>query len=74
MIKKILLVCLTLPVFSAFAQKRIDSLQVDSLRDMEIQLQGLSQEFVNSPDERTRVSSAYYFVKTMARAMRTSTP
>lgn len=71
MIKKILLVCLTLPVFSAFAQKRIDSLQVDSLRDMEIQLQGLSQEFVNSPDERTRVSSAYYFVKTMARAMRT---
>lgn len=70
--KRILLfVCLACALVELKAQQyRADSLQLDSLRDIEIQLQGLSFEFVNSPDERTRISSGFYFVKNMAKALR----
>lgn len=43
---------------------------VDSLTTLEIQLQGLSFEFINSKDERTRVSSAYHFVKTLVKTLK----
>jgi len=68
----LLFACLALTLTAVKAQKtaRMDSLQMDSLRDIEIQLQALSSEFVNSPDERTRISSAYYFVKNLAKALR----
>lgn len=51
-------------------QRGSDSLLVDSLQDYEVVLSGLASEFVNSPDERTRVSSAYYFVKYMVKALK----
>lgn len=42
----------------------------DTLLTYELQLQGQSAEFINSDDERTRVSSAYHFVKTLVKALK----
>jgi hypothetical protein len=57
---------------SLFAQQtNTDSIDIaDSLTTLEIQLQGLSFELINSNDERTRVSSAYHFVKTFVKTLR----
>ena len=66
-------ICLT---FTVFAQDKranlhkLDSLALDSLNDIEIRLEGLGKTMITSPDEQSRLTSAYYFVKTFIRALR----
>lgn len=50
--------------------KRIDSLSLDSLNDIEIRLEGLGRTMIVSTDEKERITSAFHFVKTFIRALR----
>lgn len=52
--------------------KRIDSLSLDSLNDIEIRLEGLGKSMIVSTDEKERLTSAFHFVKTFIRALRIS--
>lgn len=49
---------------------RIDSMYYDSIRNMEYQLEGLSYNIINSPDLQERITSCYYFVQTLKKALR----
>jgi hypothetical protein len=49
---------------------RIDSLQLDSLHDLEIRLEALGKRMVTSLDEEERLTSGYHFIKTFIRALR----
>lgn len=69
--KKLAFGCLLLvSAFFANAQKNeIDSLTLDSLKDMELRLDGLGETMITSTDEQARLSSGYHFVKNMVRAL-----
>lgn len=47
----------------------MDSVYRDSIRNMEYQLEGLSHRFINSPDIQERITSCYYFIKTLKKAL-----
>lgn len=49
---------------------KLDSLALDSLNDIEIRLEGLGKTMITSPDEQSRLTSAFYFVKTFVRALK----
>jgi hypothetical protein len=66
---KIFLFAFLLHAVAANAQK-IDSLSLDSLRDYEIRLGGLSYNMVRSFDEETRITSGKNFIRQMARALK----
>ncbi len=46
-----------------------DSLTIDSIRNIEYQLEGLSYNIINGEDQSTRVTSCYYFIKTLKTAL-----
>ncbi|MES2654597.1 MAG: hypothetical protein V4620_03355 [Bacteroidota bacterium] len=50
--------------------QKIDSLTLDTLKDAELRLVGLSQEMVTSFDETTRITCGTNFIKTLARTLR----
>lgn len=66
---KLILIAFLLSTIFANAQK-IDSLSLDTLRDYEIRLGGLSYNMVRSFDEDTRITSGKNFIRQMARALR----
>lgn len=72
----LILLALTCKLTSVNAQskydyiKRIDSLSLDSLNDIEIRLEGLGKTMIVSLDEKERLTSAFHFVKTFIRALR----
>lgn len=49
---------------------RIDTLNLDSLHDLEIRLEALGQHMITSRDEQERITSSYHFVKAFIRALR----
>lgn len=48
----------------------IDSVNYDSIRNIEYQLEGLSFNIINSPDLQERITSCYYFVQTLKKALK----
>lgn len=46
-----------------------DSLYYDSIRNIEYQLEGLSYNIINGEDKATRITSCYYFVNTLKKAL-----
>ena len=59
---------------SGFAQKKkeayTDSLYVDSIRNIEYQLEGLSYRIINGADKVERITSCYYFIQTLKKALK----
>jgi len=59
---------------SGFAQKKkeayMDSLYVDSIRNIEYQLEGLSYRIINGADKVERITSCYYFIQTLKKALK----
>jgi hypothetical protein len=41
----------------------------DSIRDIEYQLEGLSHRIINGADENERITSCYYFIQTLKKAL-----
>lgn len=57
--------------FTSFINgQTLDSLTMDSLRNFEIRMSGLSQNMVRSYDEDTRLTSGKQFIRHMARALK----
>jgi hypothetical protein len=48
---------------------KIDSVNFKQIRDIEYQLEGLSHNIINSPDLQERITSCYYFVQTLKKAL-----
>lgn len=53
---------------SAFAVQK-DTTYADSIRNIEYQLEGLSHNIINSRDLNERITSCYYFVQTLKKAL-----
>jgi hypothetical protein len=73
----IFLILGSLSILNVKAQKlstgsvnRIDSLNLDSLNDLEIRLEALGKLMITSTDEQERLTSAYHFVKNFVKALR----
>ncbi len=73
----IFLILGSLSILTVKAQKlstgsvnRIDSLNLDSLNDLEIRLEALGKLMITSTDEQERLTSAYHFVKNFVKALR----
>lgn len=58
---------------SLYAQRgesaRLDSVYTDSIRNIEYQLEGLSYNIINGADENERITSCYYFIQTLKKAL-----
>ncbi len=67
--KTILIFMLLFAAICCKAQEK-GQVQFDSLADAEIQLEGLSQTFVNDKNENVRLTTTYFFVKTLIRAIK----
>ncbi len=46
-----------------------DSLYTDSIRNIEYQLEGLSYNIINGEDKAMRITSCYYFINTLKKAL-----
>ncbi len=73
----IFLILGSLSILNVKAQKlstgsvnRIDSLNLDTLNDLEIRLEALGKLMITSTDEQERLTSAYHFVKNFVKALR----
>lgn len=51
----------------------LDSLYKDSIRNYEYQLEGLSNNIINGADENERITSCYYFIQTLKKALKVPT-
>ncbi len=51
--------------------QQIDSIAVDTLKDAELRLSDLGDRMINSPKEDDRFMSAYIFLRTMSRTLKT---
>ena len=62
---------LLLLLFSGINTKaaKTDSLYYDSIRNIEYQLEGLSYNIINGEDKATRITSCYYFINTLKKAL-----
>ncbi|MBO6515770.1 MAG: hypothetical protein JJ975_04385 [Bacteroidia bacterium] len=58
---------------SAEANKDKDTTYVDSIRNIEYQLEGLSHNIINGADVNERITSCYYFVQTLKKALQVPT-
>ncbi len=69
--RKVWLVALICTLCSVRSQAAtaIDSVYHDSIRNIEYQLEGLSYRIINSPDLEERITSCYYFVQTLKKAL-----
>ena len=60
---------LFLSTFSSFGQRlkvgKSDSTYIDSIRNYEYQLEGLSYNIINGSDKVERITSCYYFIETL---------
>ncbi len=55
----------------AFGQRsKPDTTYFDSIRNMEYQLEGLSYNIINSEDENERITSCFYFIQTLKKALK----
>lgn len=67
--RKWLAIFALLGISSLKANAQMDSVYYDSIRNIEYQLEGLSYRIINSPDLNERVTSCYYFIKTLKKAL-----
>jgi len=67
--KKLIIIVFAIMANTCFAQK-IKPLQLDSLKDSEVRLSGLSEQMVRSTDEMTRIVSGKNFIRQMARTLK----
>ncbi|MBI1305731.1 MAG: hypothetical protein GC181_03845 [Bacteroidetes bacterium] len=51
------------------AKHEIDSVYLDSLKNIEFQLEGLSFNIINGQDQAERVTSCYYFIQKLKKAL-----
>lgn len=51
------------------ADNQKDSIYRDSIRNIEYQLEGLSHNIINSPDLNERITSCFYFIQTLKKAL-----
>jgi hypothetical protein len=62
-----------LPVFVLFSSltraEKTDTLNFDSIRNLEYHLEGLSYNIINGEDQSTRITSCFYFVQTLKKAL-----
>ncbi len=60
-------------ILQASAQQRIDDelklVYEDSIRNIEYQLEGLSHNIINGTDENERITSCFYFIQTLKKAL-----
>ena len=60
--------------FGVYSQKTrsqsIDSVNYDSIRNYEYQLEGLSYNIINAEDKNERITSCYYFIQTLKEALK----
>lgn len=69
--KKIIFLFTLLTTLVKIQAQQIDSLALDTLHDAELKLSGLGQEMINASKEEDRFTSAYYFLRTMSRTLKT---
>lgn len=66
-------VFLLISTFSSFGQRvkvsQSDSTYIDSIRNYEYQLEGLSYNIINGSDKVERITSCYYFIETLKTAL-----
>ncbi len=73
MMKKIFLAFVLFSAVIRFASaQQVDSLSLDTLHDAEIRLTGLGEQMIRAEQENDRFTSAYMFIRTMSRALKTS--
>ncbi|MCH1474020.1 MAG: hypothetical protein L7V85_08925 [Bacteroidia bacterium] len=64
---------LLISTFSSFGQRvkvsKSDSTYIDSIRNYEYQLEGLSYNIINGSDKVERITSCYYFIETLKTAL-----
>ena len=64
---------LLISTFSSFGQQvkvsQSDSTYIDSIRNYEYQLEGLSYNIINGSDKVERITSCYYFIETLKTAL-----
>ena len=60
-----------LSIFRVASAQQLDSLTLDTLHDAEIRLSGLGEQMISSLKEEDRFTSAYMFLRTMSRALKT---
>jgi hypothetical protein len=71
--KRSLLIVLFLTSTVSVRAAEKDTTYVDSIRNIEYQLEGLSHRIINSPDIEERITSCYYFVQTLKKALQVPT-
>jgi len=72
-LRHILICVLFLSVFQNAQATEQDTVYRDSIRNIEYQLEGLSHNIINSRDIEERVTSCYYFIQTLKKALQVPT-
>lgn len=67
--RTILFVILVISSIYQAKASQADTTQFDSIRNIEYQLEGLSYNIINGEDAETRITSCYYFIKTLKQAL-----
>jgi hypothetical protein len=64
---------LFMSTFTSFGQRakvtQSDSTYIDSIKNYEYQLEGLSHNVINGSDKVERITSCYYFIETLKTAI-----
>ena len=62
----------SISVTASFAKIKAvkDTTNFDSIRNYEYELEGLSNNIINGEDQATRITSTYYFIQTLKKALR----
>ena len=67
--KRWLILILLVPFALTARASQKDSVYIDSIRNIEYQLEGLSYNIINSPDLNERITSCFYFIQTLKKAL-----
>ena len=72
MAKLIVYILFVMVPFSSLAQRsqsKVDSVYIDSIRNIEYHLEGLSYNIINANNQTERITSCYYFIQTLKKAL-----
>ncbi len=71
--QKCLTIFLVAFLFNSASAAEKDTTYTDSIRNIEYQLEGLSHNIINGADVNERITSCYYFVQTLKKALQVPT-
>lgn len=71
--KKLVLILICLSAFVQSKASGKDTIYRDSIRNIEYQLEGLSHRIINGDDLEERITSCYYFIQTLKKALKIPT-